>query len=114
MSNDANIRKLISENKAQLSYERDELLHSNPSAIQKKIKSSRRCNAEKIQKVTVRSKTYVGDCVQDGFYDSISSLKSRDDESLKASQYFQEFSVDYENILELCKLGEEIPQISEK
>ena len=97
-----------------MSYQRDELLHSNPSAIQKKIKSSRRCNAGKIQKLTVGSKTYVGDCVQDGFYDSFFSLKLRDDESLKASQYFQEFSVDYENILELCKLGENSTNIREK
>ena len=64
--------------------------------------------------MTVGNKTYVGDTVQDGFFDSISQLKSRDSDSLAASKYFDDFSRDYENILEVCKHGKTIPAISEE
>ena len=67
----------------------------------------------KIQKLTVGDKVYVGDSVQDGFYDSISQLKSRDDASLDNDAKFNEFSADYHNIIEVCKHGSPIPPISE-
>ena len=107
-------RKLLREQKAMQSSERDQLLFSNPTMIQQKIKSSKRAKAGNIQKLTVGNKTYVGASVRDGFYDSISQLKSRDDDLLQHSDQFVEFSSDYYNILELCKLGDKIPPITEK
>ena len=58
-------------------------------------------------------KVYVGEAVKDGFFDSISTLKTRDDGALAANKYFNDFSADYQNILELCKHGVKIPPISE-
>ena len=62
----------------------------------------------------VGDKHYLGDAVKDGFFDSISNLKTVDTSSLNDSEYFQQFSLDYENILEICKSGPPIPAISEK
>ena len=68
-------RKLTREDKAKKSVGRDKLLFSDPAAVQRSIKSSRRNKAGKIQKLTVGNNTYVGDSVQDGFFHSISKLK---------------------------------------
>ena len=86
----------------------------NPQSVYKKIKSSKRSKAGKVLKLTVGKKTYTGDSVKDGFYDSISKLKSRDHQCLKTSEHFQDFSSDYHHLLELCKLGSQIPPITEK
>ena len=110
-------RKLERRYKAEQSSRRDETLFSmctsNPSPIFKSIKSSKRSTAGKIQKLSVGHKVYVGDSVQDGFYDSISQLKSRDSVSLSNDAKFKDFSADYDNILEVCKHGPPIPPISE-
>ena len=50
--------------------------------------------------------------MQDGFYDSISFLKSISQESISSSHTFQSFSEDYANIMEICSHGEELPPIS--
>ena len=75
---------------------------------------SKRSKASKLSKLHVGVKTYHGDSVKDGFYDSISNLKSRDWDTLDASEQLSEFSLDYLNILEVCKSGASIPDISEK
>ena len=110
-------RKLVRETKAVESIKRDEKLHlilsKDPSKVHKSIRASKRSNASKINKLTVGDKTYFGDNVQDGFYDSISHLKTRDLTSLESSTDFFEFSNDYQNILELCKQNLTIPTISE-
>ena len=110
-------RKLERAYKAEQSWSRDKSLFSictnDPFPVFKSIKSSKRCTAGKINKLLVGDKTYSGDAVQDGFYDSISQLKSRDFVSLSSDPKFQEFSSDYLNILEICKHGSPIPPISE-
>jgi hypothetical protein len=110
-------RKLEREHKAGQSSRRDEILYSvcskDPSPIFKGIRSSKRTTAAKISKLTVGDKMYLGDNVKDGFFDSISQLKSRDSESLSASPTFSNFSALFSNILEVCKHGPLIPPISE-
>ena len=110
-------RKLVREYKAIGSIKRDENLHSilsrDPSSVFKSVKHSKRSKAGKIYKLTVGHKTYVGDSVKDGFYDSISQLKTRDWDSLDASQHFKDLSRDYQNILEVCRNGTRVPAISE-
>ena len=56
----------------------------------------------------------MGDTVSDGFFDSISNLKTRDFNSLKDSESFISFSDDYKNILEVSKHLDPIKHISEK
>ena len=110
-------RKLVREFKAKDGIKRDEQLYSifskdSPSLF-KRIKSYNRGKGSKIQKLVVGNKTYLDEAVPDGFFDSISKLKSRDLESLENSDYFDDFSTDYQNILKICETGDRIPPISE-
>ena len=110
-------RKLERAHKANDSIKRDEnlfsILSSNPSSIYKSVKRSKRSKAGKINKLQVGNKTYLGESAKDGFFDSISSQKTCDTDALNASEYFGEFSFSYLNILEVCRNGDPIPQISE-
>ena len=81
-------RSLHRQYKAEQAWKRDHTLYSvctkDPSVIFKSIKSVKRGSIRKIQKLTVGKKVYVGDSVKDGFFDSISQLKSRDPNILAA------------------------------
>ena len=90
------------------------ILGKNPSPLFKHIKASRHRKSAKIRKLLVSDKTYLDENVPDGFYDSISTLKTRDHSALENSASFQEFSSDYQNILEISKRGDKIPSLSEK
>ena len=109
-------RQLVRKYKAEDAITRDtktfEILSNNPTHLFKKIKSTRRNKAAKINKLFVGNKTYHEASVPDGFYDSISSLKSRDMEILDQSETFSDYCNDYHNILEICKHGTKIPEIS--
>ena len=107
-------RKLERSYKAKDSVRRDQTLSSSDlSLVFKSVRNSKRTNAGNITKLTVRGKTYVGDAVKDGFFDSISKLKIKDESSLSKNVYFNEFTADYHNIIEISKHGVKIPQISE-
>ena len=68
----------------------------------------------RVNLLKVGSKSYCGETVQDGFFDSILQLKTRDHNALESSPPFADFSMTYQNILEVCKNGDVIPPISEK
>ena len=107
-------RKLERSFKARDSIRRDKTLCSSDlSSVFKSVRNSKRTNAGNITKLTVRGKTYVGDAVKDGFFDSISKLKMKDENSLSTNMYFNAFAADYDNIIEISKHGVKIPQISE-
>ena len=105
-------RKLERRYKALSAFERDQNLSRGPTYIFHHIRSARRSKSAKIQKLLVDKKTYHGESVKDGFFESISQLKSRG--SRHPSPLLQEFTQDYRNILEICKKGRHIPPISEK
>ena len=111
-------RKLLRLFKAKTSVDRDHNLHSilsrNPSSIFSSIKRSRLSKNRRISKLEVGCKLYPAESVKDGFYDSISNLKTLDMAALQASEYFCDYEDDYHNILELCRHGNAIPPISEK
>ena len=90
------------------------ILSKNPVPLFKHIKSSRHNKCSRIKKLHVKNKTYVDENVPDGFYNSISTLKTRDNATLENSATFQEFASDYKNILEISKGGDKIPALSEK
>ena len=106
-------RKLERSFKAKASVERDQKLSKGSSHIFSLIRSAKRNKSGKIQKLIVGKNTYLGEAVKDGFYESISTLKSRDPDILSSSS-FQKFSIDYKNILEVCSNGPPIPFISEE
>lgn len=107
-------RKLCRQFKARDAERRDQSLLSDPKATYANIKLRKRGMARRINKLSVGSKTYSGDNIPDGFFDSISTLKTRNTNSLNTSPYFADFCSTYQNILELCKTGDPIPDISEK
>ena len=107
-------RKLERNFKAKASFDRDKNLSMGPSFVYKSIKAAKRCQVRKIQKLLVGNKCYHGDSVKDGFFDSISTLKTRDSSHLVLCPTFHDFSKDCGNILEICKRGDPIPPISER
>ena len=54
------------------------ILESDPGSLFKAVKRSKSGSSSKIQSLKVGSKVYSGKSVQDGFFDSLSSLKSPD------------------------------------
>ena len=98
-------RKLERSHKAKSSVQRDETLNA---------KDLSPIFASVIDKLTVGDKVYVGDSVQNDFFDFISNLKTKDLSSLQTLKQFMDFSEDYLNIIKICKHGPSIPPISEK
>ena len=70
-------------------------------------------NSQQFHFHKVGDRVYLGDKVPDGFFDSLSQLKSIDQDKLESSASFQDFKEDYYNILEVCESGQPIPAISE-
>ena len=106
-------RRLVRQFRAKEAFDRDNNLLTKPIQTYKKIRASRRCKASKINKLKVGVKTYQGKTVPDGFFDSISKLKTRNTASNGTSKTFNDFSISYHHIMELCKHGARIPPISE-
>ena len=104
-------RKLERKHAAMDSFNRDSklfsILSSNPAPLYKSIKSSK-SSQTKVHTLHVGSETYVDKNVPDGFYDSISSLKSWDKEHSTGSD---EFFLDYEYIMNICS-SHTLPPIS--
>ena len=84
---------------------------SSSGSIYKRIKSLKTSSAEKIPFLKIGDKVYNGEDVKDGFYDSISKLKSRDN-LVQASSTIINYAEDYSNILDLCKNKSNLPKIS--
>ena len=112
------LRQCIRADLSDIRNKRDETLSSilsvNPSAAYKAIKSSKEAASSEIQNLKVGNKIYSGEKVPDGFYDSLSSLKSPDISPLYSSPAFQETLLAYKNVLKIAKEGDNIPPISPK
>ena len=97
---------------------RDEKLFSvrtpDSAALFRAIKGNKSQSSSKIHELQVQNKTYRGDSVPDGFFDSLVSLKSPDMTPIHTSTHFQETLSDYEHIVEICKLSRNMPAISYK
>ena len=62
--------------------------------------------------MNVGNNTYTGDSVADGFFHSLSSLKSVDIDLLNSDSAFQQFSIDYSYVKDICEKGTKIPPIT--
>ena len=85
---------------------------SNTSSLFKAVRSSKSSSNIAVKKLTVRDRIYEAESVNDGFYDSISHLKSQVHAELISSLQFEAENTNYENILRVCKAGEKVPRIS--
>ena len=97
-------------------YQRDQKLFSilteNNKSIYSYIKSCKNSGATAIQKLTVAEKVYIGDSVPDGFYESMTSLKTCDIEGLKSDPVLADHFSNHQHILKLCQDHHKIPAIS--
>ena len=79
----------------------------NKSIRQIKTKSSR-----EIHKLKVGDRIFEGENVPDGFFHSISSLKTLNEELLSSSCSYISASETYKYILKICKSGAKVPPVS--
>ena len=90
----------------------DTILTDKPSNIYSYLRSIRKTKAANIEKLTVGDKVYEGSAVADGFFDSMTALKSCDYDELQDDPHLAEHLSNYEHILKICKDHHNIPQIS--
>ena len=86
----------------------------NPSELNKSIKRARSNQSRTIQRLYVGDTVYTYNKVPDGFYSSLSKLKSFDKQSVSTSTTYNGYDGDYKNIIDICKRGDKIPPITEK
>jgi hypothetical protein len=87
-----------------------EQLLKNPSKLHRTIRKEKSASSS-ISTLKVGSRTFTGDNICDGFFDSLSSLKDPDMSSIANSSSFAETLRDYNHILELTSSGAAIPAI---
>ena len=86
------------------------ILSSNPSSMYRKIKEMKNSTTKQIQMLKVGTKEYHGEDVKNGFFQSISDLKTREMEAGNETLFDQ--MDDYRNILDICKMKRDLPNIS--
>ena len=112
-SYDLSIRKEQSEDSIKRDEKLNSILSNNPSAVHKAIKSFKNSSSSsKIHTLHVGNSSYVGSAVPDGFYASLSSLKSPDLSSIHSTPQYQSTLSDYQHILKICRSGSPIPDIT--
>ena len=92
----------------------DSILSRDPKAIYCYIRNSRKTKTSKIQSLKVGDKTYNGEMVGDGFYESMTSLKTCDMDSLLSDPNLSEHFSNYAHIMKICQANQNIPHISLK
>ena len=83
------------------------ILSSNPSSSYRAIKSSKASSTVHLPFLKVGSKIYPAEQVHDGFFASISNLKTKD-----SSPSYTSFAQDYQYILKNCHDKKVVPEIS--
>ena len=91
----------------------DNLLSKNPAYAYKSIRQTRsqRQISQKVGELKVGGLTYYGETVPDGIFESIRRLKT-DPVTFNNNPSFPNFEEDYQHILDICKSGTKIPQIT--
>ena len=91
------------------------ILSSDPRAAFSTIRSGKSSSSSFLfPHVMVGTKKYVGDKIIDGFYDSISNLKTLDYQKLRESPYHASLMEDYKYIKYLCSHKSDLPPVSLK
>ena len=86
------------------------LLSKEPKEIFKSVKNTKTSQSRKLKSLQVDDKVYAEDSIADGFFDSISQLKTSSDITATS---FNRFADDHRHIVEICKSGAKIPEIGE-
>ena len=80
--------------------------------IFKYIRSLRNVPSAKLRKLQVGDDTYCEEQIPDGFFHSMSSVKSCNRDLLRNDSSLAPTLTDYEHITELCKFGPDVPPVS--
>ena len=107
-------KKSVRNNKQQENDFRDSQLMafaSHPSTIFNKIKQSSNIKSVSIPRLRVADMTFDSKNVSDGFHMSLSMLKAPDMSNIQSTPSFQETERDFCHIMELAKVGGNIPSI---
>ena len=84
---------------------------NDPRQIYSYLRRSRKSRTTKIDKLVVESKVYEGPAVADGFFDSMTSLKSCNFESLLYDPNLSQQFSNYKHILKICNDNKTVPPI---
>ena len=106
------VRKLRSKDDQLHNEKLHSILTSNPSSAFSTIKSAKSGAPVQIPHIMVGERKYVGERVIDGFYDSLTILKSLDSDKLEGSPYHASLMEDYTHIKYLCSHKSDLPPIS--
>ena len=90
------------------------LLSSNPSSAFRTIKSLKSSDTVQVPYIKVGEKTYEGNRVIDGLFESISRLKTSDPHQVASSPYYNSLMQDYNIIRFLCSKKIDLPAITLK
>ena len=109
-------RKLVRKLRMKKNLKRDSRLCSlfsdYPGDCFSDIRKLKRTSRKSLHKLHVDSKVYEDEFIADGFYDSISSLKTVDPEILASSSSYISNKEMYRNILKVVKHSPKLPPIS--
>ena len=90
----------------------DMILSENSTKLYSYLRSSKMAKASRIEKLVVDKKIYTGNMVGDGFFDSMSSLKSCDMQVLLDDPFLSEHFSNYDHIMKICQDNRNIPKVS--
>ena len=89
----------------------DNLCSDNPSFTFKSVKAMQNSRIKKVPKLQVGDKTYYGEWVPDGMFESIKSLKT-EPYILRSEHSSPDFNAEYRHVLDICESGAKIPPLS--
>ena len=92
----------------------DTILTNNPSKLYSSLRNGKKSKSSRIEKLKVGEKVYEGSQVGDGFFESMSSLKTCDLEALSQDPLLSEYFSNYSHILKICHDKQNIPPVSTK
>jgi hypothetical protein len=108
-------KQAVRRSRVQAGIDRDQklfnILEENPQNAYSFIKSCRKTSPTKIESLTVGNKIYRGTAVCDGFYDSMSSIKTCNFGDFQDNTQISEHLSNHEHILKLCQNKRTIPPI---
>ena len=104
------VRKHNVSNEVKRDNELLDLLSKQPKEIFKSFRNAKSAQSSKIKSLQVGEKTYSEETVADGFFDSISQLKTLPEIT---SSSFERFAEDHRHIVEICKSSDKIPMMTE-
>ena len=88
-----------------------DILSKQPRDIFKKFRNNKSSQSTKVKSLLVGNKVYSEEKVADGFFDSISELKTLSEITATS---FERFAEDHRHIIEILKAGAKVPKLSEK